>query len=124
MNTLPTTHDSNTPTSIDLLHNRDTLPQPSFLNRMPPISKAIELNALAIISTAKKRWKQIERISDNVANIVLRFTFSSRNQTHNQRRGLLAIAFALANLSSTLLYYAFKYSPKGTIKPSWSEMLG
>lgn len=62
MNTLPTTHDSNTPSSIDLLHNRDTLPQPFFLNQIPPIFNSIELNALAIISTAKRRWMQIERI--------------------------------------------------------------
>ena len=36
----------------------------------------------------------------------------------------LGTYFFLLNLSAALLYYAFKYDPKGTAKPSWTDQLG
>ena len=36
----------------------------------------------------------------------------------------LGTYFFLLNLLAALLYYAFKYHPEGTVKPSWTDQLG
>jgi hypothetical protein len=35
-----------------------------------------------------------------------------------------SMSFLLLNFLSTLIYYATRYSPEGTIKPAWTELLG
>ena len=47
-----------------------------------------------------------------------------RSQFSEDDRKYISIAFAVTNLLVTLLYYCIKYSPEGTVKPGWTEMLG
>ena len=51
-------------------------------------------------------------------------TFHYKNLSLGERRRVQAIAFSLANLFFTTLWYCFKYDADGTAKPAWTEMLG
>ena len=79
---------------------------------------------IATLIWTDDRWQRLDKFSEKLAKTALTYTFHWKNQNHDQNRRILAIAFALTNLLFTLLYYCFKYNPTGTIKPSWTEMLG
>lgn len=69
--------------------------------------------------------RRITRCSARSAEtIALGKFFHRRKLEVHQNRRVRAITFALANLLFTSLYYFFKYYSYGTVKPSWTDMLG
>ena len=75
-------------------------------------------------ANASKFWKFAEGCSNALAKRVCIFAFHSRDTSEDQIRRVLSIAFAVGNLFFATLYYGIKYDSKGTVKPSWTELLG
>ena len=78
------------------------------------------------VSGTNTRAEKLEKLFDKFYDLSLKTVpmILRANQTDVENRKVLAIVFALANLTFTALYYCFKYSPEGTTKPGWTEMLG
>ena len=73
---------------------------------------------------ASKLWQFAERCSSILATSATRFPFQPRDTREDQIRRALSIAFAVKNLLFATLYYCIKYDSTGTVKPSWTELLG
>lgn len=73
---------------------------------------------------ASERWQFAERCSSALAARVTLLSFHSADTDGDQIRRVLSIAFAVGNLLFATLYYCIKYDSAGTVKPSWTELLG
>lgn len=73
---------------------------------------------------AHKIWLFAEQCSKALARRAYLLSFHSRDTPEDQIRRVLSITFALANLLFATLYYCILYDPTGTVKPSWTELLG
>lgn len=73
---------------------------------------------------AYKIWRVAERSSKALAKRAYLLSFPWEDNSEDQNRRVLSITFALANLLFATLYYCILYDPTGTVKPSWTELLG
>lgn len=124
--TLPIIRDNSTPSpgvgrSNTTPHVRPPTIGPSILQDTATVSTRND--SVHATTPPVRDWSQsLEALSDGLANLSMAFHWP--NQTPDQNRRILAMAFAMTNLWTTLLYYMLLYSPEGTVKPSWTEMLG
>ena len=69
-------------------------------------------------------WRITTFWFDKITDVSCGFLFIKRRWSEDQVRRALAISFALTNLWVASIYDGLLYDSTGTVKPSWTEMLG
>ena len=92
----------------------------------PPANMALSRSSTGDFTSpiANKIWRFAERCSKALAKraYLLSFPWEDNSEDHNRR--VLSITFVLANLLFATLYYCILYDSMGTVKSSWTELLG
>lgn len=106
----------------------DALPSPEAGTRPdndPPINLTPSRSSTGDCThaSASKLWRFAERCSNALAKRAYLFSLPWETGEDETRR-VLSIAFAVGNLLFATLYYCIKYDSTGTVKPSWTELLG
>ena len=122
-----TTVECQQPEALPLIHRTQTFEGPDLEGGTSACTEnsgqvASITDTASASARRPRRWKWLKRGFDCVADkeIVL----ESLTESEQDIRKIFALAFALANLTFAVLYYRFKYSSEGTVKPSWTDMLG
>ena len=106
----------------------DAPPSPEAVNRPDnghPANLSFSRSSIDFTSPIPNETSRFaERCSNALEKRAYLLSFPWEDIREDQVRRVLSITFALANLLFATLYYCFLHDPTGTVKPSWTELLG
>ena len=111
---------------VDLTLARSGPQEEPRYNYGPPTNRALSRSSREDFRhpIANELWRFAERCSKALAKKAYLLSFLWEDISEDQNRRVLSITFALANLLFATLYYCILYDSMGTVKPSWTELLG